>query len=115
MSDDIFCKIIAGTFDADFVYRDDQVVVFRDIKPHAPTHLLVVPTKHMDGIGDAEEQDEALLGKLLRVAHQVAAEQGPKGGYRLIINEGEDGGKAVPHMHVHILGGKRLGPKLVGE
>jgi histidine triad (HIT) family protein len=112
MSDDVFCKIIAGEFGGDFVYRDDEVVVFKDIKPHAPVHLLVAPVKHIDGIGDA---DNAILGKLLQTAHRVAKEQGLEKGYRLIINEGEDGGKVVPHLHVHLLGGKHMGAKLVWD
>lgn len=110
MGDDVFCKIISGEFAAEFVHKDDTVVVFKDIKPHAPVHLLAVPVNHVDGIGDA---DETVLGRLLRTAHEVAQKQGLRG-YRLIVNDGEDGGKVVPHLHVHILGGKRLGPKLVG-
>jgi histidine triad (HIT) family protein len=112
MSDDVFCKIIAGELDADIVYRNDEVVVFKDIKPHAPVHLLVVPTTHVDGIGDA---DDATLGMLLRTAHAVAQEQGLGTGYRLIVNDGADGGKVVPHLHIHLLGGKHMGPKLVSE
>ena len=110
MSDDIFCKIIAGEVPKEFVHRDDEVVVFEDISPHAPVHLLVVPTKHVDSIGDA---DDATLGMLIRTAHRIAVEQGLEKGYRVIINDGEDGGKVVPHLHVHVLGGKHLGPKLV--
>ena len=111
MSDDVFCKIIKGELPGDFIYRDDQVVVIKDIHPQTPVHLLIMPVKHIDGI---TENDGQLLGTMVTVAHKVAMEQGLNQGYRLIINEGEHGGKLVPHLHMHLLGGKRLGPKIVG-
>ena len=114
MADDVFCKIIRGEIPNEFLYRDDEVVVIRDINPHAPTHLLVIPVRHFDGVGDFAEHDGALLGRMVRIAHRVAGEQGLDKGYRLIINEGEDSGKMVSHLHMHLLGGKKLGPKLVG-
>ncbi len=113
MSDDIFCKIINGEVGADFVYRDEEVAVFRDINPKAPVHLLVVPVRHFTGIADFAEHDGLLLGKMIRVAHDIAAKEGLDQGYRLIINEGAHGGKIVPHLHMHLLGGRDLGPKLV--
>jgi histidine triad (HIT) family protein len=112
MIEDVFCKILQGELKAEFVYRDDEVAVIKDIHPQAPVHLLVMPVQHVDGVADATP---ALLGKLVATAHTVAQEQGLKNGYRLIINEGEDGGKLVPHLHLHLLGGKRLGAKLVKE
>jgi histidine triad (HIT) family protein len=112
MIDDVFCKIISGEFKGDFVYRDDEVAVIRDIHPQAPVHLLVMPVKHVDGLVDA---DEALLGKLLVVARKVADQEGLEKGYRIILNEGEHGGKLVPHLHLHLLGGKHLGPKIVAD
>lgn len=115
MSDDIFCKIIKGEVDTNFVYRDDEVVVFPDISPKAPVHLLVVPVRHFTGIADFAEHDGLLLGKMLCVAHDVAAQKGLDQGYRLIINEGAHGGKVVPHLHIHLLGGRDLGPKLVAS
>lgn len=115
MIDDVFCKIINGELGADFVYRDEEVVVFKDIHPQAPVHLLIMPVRHFTGIKDFAEDDGHLLGKMLRVAHRVADEQGLERGYRLIINEGEHGGKLVPHFHMHLLGGKKLGPKIVNE
>jgi histidine triad (HIT) family protein len=115
MIDDVFCKIIKGELAADFVYRDDDLVVFKDIHPQAPVHLLIVPINHFTGIEDFSEHDGQVLGKMLRVAHRVATEQGLDRGYRLIINEGEHGGKLVPHLHVHLLGGKKLGPKIVSS
>ena len=113
MIDDVFCKIISGELSADFVYRDDEVIVVKDIHPQAPVHLLIIPVKHFAGIQDFAEGDGHLLGKMLRVAHDVAAKAGLDRGYRLIVNEGEHGGKLVPHLHVHLLGGKKLGPKIV--
>lgn len=115
MGDDVFCKIIRGEIPGEFLYRDDTVVVIRDINPHAPVHLLVIPVAHYEGVGDFAEHDGELLGHMVRVAHRVAGEQGLANGYRLIINEGEDGGKIVPHLHLHLLGGTKLGPKLVAE
>ena len=115
MISDVFCKIINGELKSEFLYRDPEVVVIRDINPQAPVHLLVIPVKHSDGIGDFAEHDGHLLGKMLRVAHSVAAQQGLSKGYRLIINEGEHGGKLVPHLHMHLLGGRKLGPKLVRD
>lgn len=115
MIEDVFCKIIAGEIPGEEVYRDDEVVVIKDIHPQAPVHLLVMPVKHVAGIEELAEHDGHLLGKLIATAHRVATEQGLTKGYRLIINEGEHGGKLVPHLHVHLLGGKALGPKIVAE
>lgn len=114
MITDVFCKIINGELKTDFVYRDRDAVVIKDIHPQAPVHFLIMPRKHLDCIGDAGKKDTQLLGKLLAVAHKVAQKQGLKKGYRIIINEGEHGGKLVPHLHLHLLGGKRLGAKIVG-
>ena len=110
--DDVFCKIIAGEIKGDFVYRDDDFVVVKDINPEAPVHLLIIPVKHHLNINDFKGK-EALLGKALLVADKVAHEMKLEKGYRLILNEGEDGGKLVPHLHIHLLGGKKLGPKIV--
>ncbi|MCC6934132.1 MAG: HIT domain-containing protein [Candidatus Yanofskybacteria bacterium] len=115
MIEDVFCKIIAGQIPGEVVYRDDEVIVLKDIHPQAPVHLLVMPVRHVDGLGDLAEHDGVLLGKLIAVAHRVAGEQGLVKGYRLIVNEGEHGGKLVPHLHVHLLGGKALGPKIVAN
>jgi histidine triad (HIT) family protein len=112
MDDDVFCKIIKGELSGDIVYRDEEVVVMKDIHPKAPVHLLVVPVKHIDGIEDA---DEAVLAHMLKAAHRAAENAGLDKGYRLIMNEGEHGGKLVPHLHLHLLGGKNLGPKIVTE
>lgn len=113
--DDVFCKIMAGEIKADFVYRDENFFVIKDINPQAPVHLLIVPVKHFTSLEDfMEGNNDGLLGRSLIVAHKVAHQVGiAKKGYRLIMNEGEYGGKVVPHLHMHLLGGKRLGPKIV--
>ncbi len=115
MIDDVFCKIIAGEIKADFVYKDEDFLVIKDINPQAPVHLLIVPTKHFASLEDfMEGNNDGLLGRAFVIAHKVAHRIGiAKKGYRLILNEGEDGGKLVPHLHIHLLGGKKLGPKIV--
>ena len=114
MIDDVFCKIIAGEIKADVVYRDDNFFVMKDINPQAPVHLLIVPVKHFENIDDIQADDVGLLGKGLMIADKVAHDAGlGEKGYRIIINAGEDGGKLVPHLHIHLLGGKKLGPKIV--
>lgn len=115
MIDDVFCKIVKGEIKAEAVYKDDEFWVLKDINPQAPIHLLIVPAKHFTSLEDFMEGDnDGLLGRALKVAHRVAHQVGiAEKGYRLIINEGEDGGKLVPHLHIHLLGGKKLGPKIV--
>lgn len=115
MIDDVFCKITKGEIKADFVYKDDDFFVIKDINPQAPVHLLVVPTRHFASLEDfMEGNNDGLLGRAFVIAHKVAHQVGiAKKGYRLILNEGEDGGKLVPHLHIHLLGGKKLGPKIV--
>ena len=113
MIDDIFCKIINGELPSQEVYRDEDVLVIKDIAPQAPVHLLIIPIKHFTGLEDVAEHDEALLGKLFRTAHDMAKKQNLDHGYRLIVNEGQHGGKLVPHLHIHLLGGKNLGSKIV--
>ena len=109
MSQTLFEKIIAREIPADIVYEDDQVLAFRDISPQAPTHVLVIPKKVIPRIAAAEDSDQALLGHLLLKARNVAAELGlADSGYRLVINNGRDGGESVPHLHCHILGGRPL-------
>ena len=112
MIDDVFCKIANGEIKADFVYKDKDFIVVKDINPQAPVHLLIVPAEHHLNIHDFEGK-ESLLGKALLVADKVAHEFKLEKGYRLILNEGEDGGKLVPHLHIHLLGGKKLGPKII--
>jgi histidine triad (HIT) family protein len=107
--DCIFCKIVAGEIPAKLVYEDERAVAFRDINPQAPTHALVIPRAHVASLNDAGEADEALLGHLLRVAARVAADEGhSETGYRTVINNGVGAGQTVFHIHVHVLGGRRL-------
>jgi histidine triad (HIT) family protein len=107
----LFERIIAGEIPASFVYRDARVVAFRDIHPRAPTHILIVPVKPIATLDDASAEDEALLGHLLVVATQIARSEGiGSAGYRVIVNCREHGGQEVYHLHLHLLGGKPLGP-----
>ena len=105
----IFCKIVAGEIPAAKVYEDERAVAFRDINPQAPTHALVIPRSHIASLAEAAESDEALLGHLLRVAARVASDEGhAEAGYRTVINNGAGAGQTVFHIHVHVLGGRRL-------
>ena len=109
----IFSKIIAKEIPADIVYEDDLVLAFRDISPQAPVHILVVPKKEIATANDVAPEDEAVLGRLFSAAAKIAAAEGiALDGYRLIINCNEHGGQEVFHLHMHILGGRRLGPML---
>jgi histidine triad (HIT) family protein len=110
MSDNcLFCKIVAGKLGGSSVYQDDDITAFKDINPQAPVHILLVPNRHIDSVGHASDNDGALLGKILVVAAEVATQQGiSDGGYRLVINKGDDGGQTVSHLHVHLLGGRRM-------
>lgn len=103
----LFCKIIAETAPAEFVYQDERCVVIRDINPQAPLHVLVIPREHLESLDDAAQKDEPLLGHLLRVGARVANDEGPdEGGYRSVINTGAGAGQSVFHLHVHVLGGR---------
>jgi histidine triad (HIT) family protein len=105
----IFCKIVAGEIPAAKVFEDERAVVFRDINPQAPTHALVIPRRHVASLNEASEADESLLGHLLLVAARVAREEGrAESGYRTVINTNADAGQTVFHIHVHLLGGRRL-------
>ena len=105
----IFCKIVSQEVKAELVYRDDQVTAFRDIHPVAPTHILIVPNKHIESVSTLEVEDEPLIGHLYTVARKLADEAGiSKAGYRLITNTGADGGQTVFHLHVHLIGGQRM-------
>lgn len=105
----LFEKIVARQIPAKIVYEDDLVLAFHDIQPQAPTHVLIVPKKPIARIAQAAADDQALLGHLLLKAAEVAANVGLKdGGYRLVINNGRDGGESVPHLHCHILGGRPM-------
>jgi histidine triad (HIT) family protein len=109
MSANVFEKIIAREIPAEIVYEDDLIVAFRDNNPKAPIHLLIVPRKNIARLGDATSDDAKVLGHLLLKAAEVAEKAGlKKTGYRLVINNGADAGESVPHLHCHILGGRKL-------
>ena len=109
----IFAKIIAGKAPADIVYQDNQVTAFRDINPQAPTHILIVPNREIPTLNDVTPSDEALLGHMMVVARQIAEEAGvAQEGYRLIVNCGSHAGQEIFHLHIHLLGGRPLGPML---
>ena len=110
MSEDcIFCKIIAKEIPGELLYQDDLVTAFRDIQPAAPVHILIVPNKHIPSMNEATPEDAALLGHLQLVAQQLAVKEGiDKKGYRLVTNTGDDGGQVVYHLHLHLMGGKKL-------
>jgi len=105
----VFCKIVAKEVPATIVYSDEQITAFRDITPAAPTHILIVPNKHIESVNGLEVEDEALMGHIFTTASQLAKQEGiDKGGYRLITNTGTDGGQTVFHLHVHLIGGQRM-------
>ncbi|MGB0152530.1 MAG: histidine triad nucleotide-binding protein [Verrucomicrobiales bacterium] len=107
----LFEKIIARDIPADIVFEDDRALAFKDISPQAPTHILVIPKKPIPRVGEAEPEDEAVLGHLLLTAQQIAADLGINSidkGFRLVINNGKLGGEAVPHLHVHLLSGRQM-------
>ena len=107
----LFERIIRGELPATIVYRDDRVTAFRDIHPRAPTHVLIVPNKPIPTANDVTSADEALLGHMFVVAAEIAAREGiAQDGYRLIVNCNAHGGQEVYHLHIHLLGGRPMGP-----
>jgi histidine triad (HIT) family protein len=112
-SETIFSKIIRKEIPADIVYQDDLVTAFRDINPQAPTHILIVPNKLIPTVNDVTEADEAILGRLFTAAAKIAADEGiADDGYRLLVNCNRHGGQEVFHLHLHLFGGRPLGPML---
>lgn len=107
--DCLFCKIIEGSIPAQKVYDDEDVLAFLDINPVAPEHILIIPKKHIASVGELDKEDAPLMGKVMHVASQVAAERGmAESGYRLVINNGRDGLQTVHHIHVHVLGKRKM-------
>jgi histidine triad (HIT) family protein len=105
----LFCSIAAGDIPADIVYQDDELMAFRDISPQAPVHVLVIPRLHRATPGELTDADERVMGKVVRGAAKVAEQLGVDGsGYRLVINAGEHANQTVPHIHVHVLGGRPM-------
>lgn len=115
MEDTIFGKIVRRELDVDILYQDDLVTAFRDISPVAPTHILIVPNRPVATVADVTEEDEPALGRLFTVARRLAEEEGiDQSGYRLLVNCRSDAGQEVFHLHMHVLGGRPLGPMLAG-
>lgn len=109
VSECVFCKIVKGEIPAEFLYKDDLVVAFRDIYPLAPVHVLIIPQKHIEKVTDVSEKDEKLMGRLILAAKKVADNlKISKKGYKLLIRVGEYGGQEIPHLHLHLIGGARL-------
>jgi len=109
MDECIFCKIVSGEIPGTVVYKDEQVTAFRDIRPVAPTHILVVPNRHIASTNEVSEQDEQLLGHMLTVVKPIADAEGiTQRGYRLIVNTGPDANQVVFHLHLHIIGGQHM-------
>ena len=104
----LFCRIVAGEIPATKVHADDTVIAIRDIGPQAPTHVLVIPTRHIASAADLTEADGPMLGRLFAVAAEIAKGEGLDGGWRLVTNVGPDAGQSVDHLHVHLLGGRRM-------
>ena len=109
MSEDcLFCKIIAGEVPSDKVYEDEHLLAFRDINPVAPSHILIVPRRHIAALDEAQSEDTDILGRLMLAARDIALQENLTNGYRVLTNVGPDAGQAVFHLHVHVMGGKRL-------
>ncbi len=107
--DCIFCQIVAGKVPSEILYQDEQVIAFRDINPQAPIHLIIIPKKHIPSVAHLSETESPLIGHMVNAANRLAKKEGiSKGGYRLVINCGKEGGQLVPHLHMHLLGGRKL-------
>jgi len=111
--DCIFCQIVAGKVPSEIVYQEEKVIAFRDINPQAPTHLIIIPKRHIPSLAHLSEEESPLIGQMINIANHLAKMEGiSESGYRLVINCGEQGGQLVPHLHLHLLGGKKLSDKL---
>ena len=109
MEECIFCKIINGQAPATIVYKDEEITAFLDIHPVAPTHILIVPNKHIASVNEVHPKDEPVMGRLFTIARELAQKEGfEEDGYRLIVNTGAHGGQVVYHLHMHLMGGQRM-------
>jgi histidine triad (HIT) family protein len=109
----IFCRIVAGEIPADIVYQDGDFLAFRDIMPKAPTHMLIIPKTHITSVAELTEEQQKLAGRLIIIAKNLAEKEGiAKKGYRLVINCGSEGGQVVPHLHLHLVGGRQMDARL---
>jgi histidine triad (HIT) family protein len=104
----VFCKIVAGEIPSRKIFEDDRVVAFHDLSAQAPTHFLVIPKRHIESLAETTAEDEPLLGYLTATAARIAAELNLTAGYRIVTNTGGQGGQTVPHLHLHVLGGRRM-------
>jgi histidine triad (HIT) family protein len=109
----IFCQIVAGKIPSEIIYQDEELITFRDINPQAPTHLLIIPRKHIPSLDQISPADIPLVGRMVTVANKLAQDEGiAENGYRLAVNCGEWGGQVVTHLHLHLLGGRKLADSL---
>lgn len=108
MSDCLFCRIIEKTIPAEIVLERENLIAFRDINPQAPTHVLIIPRKHIARIDDLQEEDTLLVGELIQAAREIAVKERLGDGYRLVFNCGQQGGQDVYHIHLHLLGGRSM-------
>ncbi len=109
MNDCLFCKIADKVIPCNKAYEDEKVLAFHDINPQAPVHLLIIPKKHIASVAETEEKDMEIYARMMSVAKRLAHEFGLSGGYRIVTNIGKDGGQAVAHLHLHLLGGRAMG------
>jgi histidine triad (HIT) family protein len=113
VTDCIFCQIVGGEIPGEIIHRDEEVIAFRDINPQAPCHLIIIPKKHIPSLTHLSAADSPLVGHMVSVANQLAEKEGiAEKGYRLAINCGSEGGQLVPHLHLHLLGGRKLSDTL---
>jgi histidine triad (HIT) family protein len=111
--DCVFCRIVAGEIPADIVFQDRELLAFRDINPQAPTHILIIPKAHIASLNDITPKNQALMGRIILLAKDLAVKEGISDkGYRLSVSTGADGGQLVPHVHFHLLGGRKLSDML---
>lgn len=105
----VFCRIVAGEIPGDMVYQDAEIIAFRDIQPVAPTHILILPREHIGSVQEMDESEGALIGRMVLCAKRLAEQEGvAERGYRLVVNCGTEGGQVVPHLHLHLIGGRKL-------
>lgn len=112
MENCLFCKIIKGEIPSTKVYEDEKILAFRDINPQAPTHILVIPKEHIDGVDALNESNSAVVSHIFAKIAEIAKNEGLSNGYRVVSNVGEDGGQTVRHLHFHIIGGAKLSEKM---
>lgn len=113
MTECIFCRIVTGEVTSDIVYQDEDFIAFRDIQPQAPKHVLIIPKSHISSLADLGKEQKELISRLILVAKELAEREGiASSGYRVAINCGAEGGQIIPHLHLHLLGGRKLSDQL---